>query len=138
MIINGLSILVEQAVRLNPMASALFVFGNPWRAVDKQRCIKHDRLNMIGDRSSATTIVSYATVAESGLALAHVSLRLLIHVIAHWCAHSIARFALSNQAISRSICISGSQLTCAIPRPHRAFAKVSAIWRARLTSSLCR
>ena len=26
--INGLSILVEQAMRLNPMVSALFVFGN--------------------------------------------------------------------------------------------------------------
>ncbi|WP_196480870.1 IS66 family insertion sequence element accessory protein TnpB, partial [Burkholderia vietnamiensis] len=26
--INGLSILVEQAMRLNPMTSALFVFGN--------------------------------------------------------------------------------------------------------------
>jgi transposase len=26
--INGLSILVEQAMRLNPMASPLFVFGN--------------------------------------------------------------------------------------------------------------
>lgn len=26
--INGLSILAEQAMRLNPMASALFVFGN--------------------------------------------------------------------------------------------------------------
>ena len=36
--INGLSILVEQAMRLNPMTSALFVFGN--------RC--RDRIKILG------------------------------------------------------------------------------------------
>ncbi|KND57459.1 Mobile element protein [Candidatus Paraburkholderia schumanniana] len=36
--INGLSILVEQAMRLNPMASALFVFGNRRR----------DRIKILG------------------------------------------------------------------------------------------
>ncbi|WP_321906166.1 IS66 family insertion sequence element accessory protein TnpB [Paraburkholderia tropica] len=36
--INGLSILVEQSMRLNPMASALFVFGN-------RRC---DRIKILG------------------------------------------------------------------------------------------
>ena len=36
--INGLSILVEQAMRLNPMTSALFVFGNRRR----------DRIKILG------------------------------------------------------------------------------------------
>ena len=36
--INGLSILVEQSMRLNPMASALFVFGNRRR----------DRIKILG------------------------------------------------------------------------------------------
>lgn len=36
--INGLSILVEQAMRLNPMVSALFVFGNRRR----------DRIKILG------------------------------------------------------------------------------------------
>lgn len=36
--INGLSILVEQAMRLNPMTSALFVFGNSRR----------DRIKILG------------------------------------------------------------------------------------------
>ncbi|WP_322067028.1 IS66 family insertion sequence element accessory protein TnpB [Burkholderia ubonensis] len=36
--INGLSILVEQAMRLNPMISALFVFGNRRR----------DRIKILG------------------------------------------------------------------------------------------
>lgn len=36
--INGLSILVEQAMRLDPMASALFVFGNRRR----------DRIKILG------------------------------------------------------------------------------------------
>lgn len=36
--INGLSILVEQAMRLNPMTSALFVFGN----------LRLDRIKILG------------------------------------------------------------------------------------------
>jgi len=48
--INGLSILVEQAMLLNPMSSALYVFGNRRR----------DRIKILGwDRNGFWVLMNY-------------------------------------------------------------------------------